>query len=235
MTLQAATHDPHSWTTNSIRQLHTKSLYNHVLQGTESCCESNFASSGTATGKHQTSTGCPQLTSPTASKTDTMEGTRRFDPQNIPLAIAALHTHSDTRIPVLSEKYFDGGQCRIYKVDFPDGESWAVRIPLHVQNASRETIIGLLQVEIKTLQELEVKGFRWSPRLQGSSLTFENSVGYPFIALSWVSGEALSWSLEHPARPIRDKILCQAASIIMSLIECTREQSKTGISLERLG
>ena len=158
-----------------------------------------------------------------------MEGTRVFHPQNIPHAIAALHVRLDTRVPVLNEKYFDGGQCRIYKVDFPDGESWAVRIPLHVQNAPRETIIDLLQGEMKILQELEVKGFRWAPRLQVSSLTFENSIGYPFIALSWVSGETLSWSLEHPARPIRDKILCQAASIIMSLIECTHEQSRTSI------
>lgn len=163
-----------------------------------------------------------------------MEGTRGFHPQNIPHAIAALHARSDTQIPVLSAKFFDGGQCRIYKVDFSEGESWAVRIPLHVQNVPDEAMIGLLRTEIKILQELEAKGFRWAPRLQGSSLTFENSVGYPFIALSWVPGETLSWSLEHPARPIRDNILCQTASIIMSLIECTREQSKTGISPERL-
>jgi len=148
-----------------------------------------------------------------------------FHPQNIPHAIAALQ--SDTQVPVLNEKYFDGGQCRIYKVDFPDQESWAVRIPLHIRNAPREAIIDLLQGEIFILQELEAKGFRWAPRFQGSSLTFENSVGYPFIALSWVSGESLSWSPEQPARPIRDKILHQTASIIMSLIECTREESMT--------
>jgi hypothetical protein len=100
----------------------------------------------------------------------------------------------DTQVPVLDEKYFDGGQCRIYKVDFPDQESWAIRIPLHMQNVRREAIIDLLQGEILIVQELELKGFQWAPRLQGSSLTFENLVGYPFIALSWVSGESLSWS-----------------------------------------
>ncbi|KAL2018161.1 hypothetical protein VTK56DRAFT_1186 [Thermocarpiscus australiensis] len=151
-----------------------------------------------------------------------MEGARVFHPQNIPHAIAVLQP--DIQVPVLNEKYFDGGQCRIYKVDFPDQESWAIRIPLHIRNARCEDIIDLLQGEILILQELELKGFRWAPRIQGSSLTFENSVGYPFIALSWVSGESLSWSLEQPARPIRDKILRQTASIMMSLIECTREE-----------
>jgi hypothetical protein len=153
-----------------------------------------------------------------------MEGTPVFHPQNIPRAIATLR--SDGQVPVLNETYFDGGQCRIYKVDFPDKESWAIRIPLHIRNAPPEAIIDLLQGEILILEELEVKGFRWAPRLQGSSLTFENSVGYPFIALSWIAGESLSWSLEQPAQPIRDKILRKIASIMMSLIECTSEKSK---------
>lgn len=151
-----------------------------------------------------------------------MEGTRpgEFNPQNIPHEIAALQPDI-FQVPVLNEKYFDGGQCRIYKVDFPHKESWAVRIPLHIRNAPRRAIINLLQGEIIILQELEAKGFRWAPRLRGSSLTFENSVGYPFIALSWLSGDSLSWSLEQPARPIRDQILGQIASIIMSLVEST--------------
>ena len=45
----------------------------------------------------------------------TMEGTGSFHPQNIPLAITTLS--SDTLVPVIHEKCFDGGQCRIYKVD----------------------------------------------------------------------------------------------------------------------
>ncbi len=162
-----------------------------------------------------------------------MEAPSSFSPQNIPLALAAFAP--DAQVPLLNEKYFDGGQCRIYKVDFNDQESWAVRIPLHVQNASHELIIGILQSEILVLQHLEEKGFRWAPRLQASSLTFENSVRYPFLALSWVAGESLSWSLEQPARPTRDKILVQMAGVVKELLECTSQVGRICYALPIYG
>jgi hypothetical protein len=113
-----------------------------------------------------------------------------FHPENIPIAIS--HFRSDSQVPVLNEKQYDGGQCRIFKTDFPDGESWAVRIPLHVRNASREAIISLIKDEVDVLQELEMKGFRWAAKHRGSSLIFENLIGHPFIALTWIPGTQLS-------------------------------------------
>ncbi|KKK14735.1 hypothetical protein AOCH_001701 [Aspergillus ochraceoroseus] len=62
----------------------------------------------------------------------------------------------------------------------------------------------------------------WAAKLQGSSLTFENTVGYPFLALTWISGSPLLWSDDFPTRPLRDKVLNQVAVIHASLIECTK-------------
>lgn len=146
-----------------------------------------------------------------------------FFKEKIPLAISQLRT--DKQIPLLN-KHFDGGQCRVFKVDFVDGESWAIRVPLFVRHASRETIIHLIDSEARVLEELETKGFRWAAKLRGCSLTFDNAVGYPFLALTWISGSQLSWSDDFPTRPLRDKVLSQVAMIHASLIECTKETSR---------
>lgn len=70
-------------------------------------------------------------------------------------------------------------------------------------------MISLLHDEIVILQELDADGFRWAPKVQASSLTLDNAVGYPLIALSWVPGQPLLWSMDHPSRPIRNKVLVE--------------------------
>ncbi|KAE8353701.1 kinase-like domain-containing protein [Aspergillus coremiiformis] len=145
---------------------------------------------------------------------------QHFYEERIPFAISQLR--SDKQVPTLT-KHFDGGQCRVFKVDFVGGESWAVRVPLFVRNASQDTIIHLIGSEVRALEELEIKGFWWAAKLRGCSLTFDNAVGYPFIALTWIPGSQLSWSDDFPTRPIRDKVLSQVAAIHASLIEYTKE------------
>lgn len=134
-----------------------------------------------------------------------MQG-RNFYEENIPFAISQLRP--DKQVPALS-KHFDGGQCRVFKVDFADGESWAVRVPLF-HHASRETVVGLIESEARVIEELGMKGFRWVAKLRGCSLTFDNAVGYPFLALTWISGSQLLWSDDFPTRPLRDKILTKS-------------------------
>ncbi|KAK2791821.1 hypothetical protein FQN52_004504 [Onygenales sp. PD_12] len=146
-----------------------------------------------------------------------------FQEENLSFAISQLR--SDHQVPNLRTHY-DGGQCRVFRVDFMDGESWAVRVPLFVRNASREAIVGLVQCEANVLRELEIKDFRWAAKLRGCSLTFDNDVGYPFVALTWIPGSPLSWSDDVPPRTVRDKILNQMAVIHVSLIECTKENSR---------
>ncbi|KZF20524.1 hypothetical protein L228DRAFT_232091 [Xylona heveae TC161] len=148
-----------------------------------------------------------------------------FHPENIPTALS--HLRPDGHVPVLNDNSFYGGQCHIFKADFPDGECWAVRIPLYARYASRDGFIIQLEHEAKVLRELELKGFRWAPKLKSSSLTFENVVGYPFLALSWVQGTPLSWSEDHPPRSLRNKVLGQVALIQEALIECTKEKRGT--------
>lgn len=146
-----------------------------------------------------------------------------FHPENIPATISAFRPGGE--VPVLNEQYMDGGECRIFKVDFSDGESWAVRIPIHIQSDSQDAIISVLRGEQDVLQEIGGTDFPWAPKHRGSSFTFENLVGYPFIVLSWIEGSPLLWTDNHPPRPIRNKILSQVAEIQMSLIECTKENS----------
>jgi hypothetical protein len=157
------------------------------------------------------------------SNTTLLSRMQTFHPENITAAISAFRP--DGEIPVLNEQLWDGGQCRIYKVDFTNGESWSVRIPIHVQSDSQDTIIDVLQGEQSVLQELSRTDFPWAPKHYGSSLTFENLVGFPFMALSWIEGSPLRWTLTDPPRPVRNKVLAQVARIQMSLIECTKEDS----------
>lgn len=149
---------------------------------------------------------------------------RTLRPENIPVAISAFRT--DGQVSVLNDQYFDGGQCRIFKADFGDGESWAVRIPIHVESDSQETIISVIQHEQAVLQEIGGSGFLWAPKLHGSSCTFENEIGFPFMVLSWIKGSPLSWTPTYPSRPIRDKVLAQVAGIQICLIECTKETTR---------
>ncbi|KAJ5674688.1 uncharacterized protein N7477_004622 [Penicillium maclennaniae] len=143
-----------------------------------------------------------------------------FYENTIPIAISQLR--GDKQIPTLRQ-YFDGGQCRVFKVTFVNGESWAVRVPLFVRHVSQDTVIQLLDSEVCLLEELGLKGFSWAPRLRGCSLTFDNAIRYPFIALTWTPGNQLSWSDEHPTQPLRKEILDQVATMHTSLIECTKQ------------
>jgi hypothetical protein len=144
-----------------------------------------------------------------------------FCPENITTAVSIFRP--DGEVPVLNKQHWDGGQCRIFKVDFLNGESWSIRFPVHIQSDSQDTIINLLQGEQSVLQELNKRKFPWSPEHYGSSLTFENCVGFPFMALSWIDGSPLPWTMTHPPRPVRDEVLRQIAEIQMALINCTKE------------
>ncbi|KAF2462932.1 uncharacterized protein BDR25DRAFT_247028 [Lindgomyces ingoldianus] len=131
---------------------------------------------------------------------------------------------------------FRGGQCHVFKVNVRDAASLAVRVPLYMDNAGgRDAKIEALQTELRNLQALEAKGFPWSPRCRGQSLTFDNAVEHPFLVLSWFDGAQLSWSEDSPPRPVRDRVLGQMASIQLALIECTLENGSTATAyFERL-
>jgi hypothetical protein len=148
-----------------------------------------------------------------------------FRPENITAVVSTFRL--DGEVPVLDEHYWDGGQCRIFKVDFSNGESWSIRVPIHVKSDSEETIVRVLQGEQNVLQELGKRNFPWAPKHHGSSFTFENLVGFPFMALSWIEGSPLLWNITHPPRLVRDKVLRQIAEIQMALIECTKEDRES--------
>lgn len=137
---------------------------------------------------------------------------------------AATQFRTDGQAPVLSDS-FKKFRFQVFKVDFEDGESWAIRVP-NDAHSSPGLIVYLVEAEARTLTELEEKGFQWAPKIKGFDLTFENPIGYPFIATTWIPGIRLIWTDESPSRPIRDKTLEQLATIQASLIECSQEKSR---------
>lgn len=140
------------------------------------------------------------------------------------ILLAATQLRTDGQVPVLSRS-FKKLRFRVFKVDFEDGESWAIRVPT-VSQSSPDVINYLIEAEARALTELEEKGFKWAPKMKGKDLTFENPIGHPFIATTWMPGTQLEWTEDSPSRPIRDKILGQLATIQASLIECSQENSR---------
>ncbi|KAF2971908.1 hypothetical protein GQX73_g1760 [Xylaria multiplex] len=147
-----------------------------------------------------------------------------FEPRNIFAAVFQLGLGGE--LPVLEDE-FRGGQCRIFKLNFRDKESLAVRVPVYMSVCSQSEKIPVVKLEVEILQTLEAKGFRWAPKCRGYSLSFDNPLKHPFIVLTWIEGSRLSWNASVPKQPHRDDLLRQMASIQLSLIECTLENRST--------
>ncbi|KAG8418877.1 hypothetical protein J3459_011933, partial [Metarhizium acridum] len=121
---------------------------------------------------------------------------------------------------------FQGGESRIFKINFKDHPSLSLRVR-HPNQGNQEIIICHVEMETRIFRTLEAKGFSWSPRYRGASLTFDNPIRYPFLVLDWAEGFPLKWDDSSPSKPIRDAILSQIADIQLSLITCTLEHRST--------
>ncbi len=122
-----------------------------------------------------------------------------------------------------------GKQCVIYALGFPNGDSWAVRIPSHTGHLPAAAIANYVEAEARILKDLEASGFSFSPRLLGYSSAFDNPIGFPYLVLTWIEGRPLEWTSAVPAqRNIRDKILHQMADISLELAlrTCVEETGK---------
>ncbi|KAI1733646.1 kinase-like domain-containing protein [Xylaria scruposa] len=150
--------------------------------------------------------------------------TPNLEPDNILAAVVQLGIGGN--VPsVVAE--FNGGECRVFKIRFKDEASLAVRVLHPTDDCNHDNTIAAIQTEVRILQTLEEKGFRWAPRYRGASLTFDNPVKHPFIVLTWIEGSPLLWDENFPPPPIRDALLAQLASIQHSLITCTLENGST--------
>lgn len=143
-----------------------------------------------------------------------------FKRENIPVAVSTFR--SDGEVPVLDSQHFEGNLCYVFKVNFSDEESWAVRIP---NTTSQKPPIAYVEKEQIIIQELNRVAFRPAPRFIGASNTFDNPVGHPFIVLSWLEGSPLTWSPTSPPRPIRDEVLREITELQLQLIYRTSESS----------
>ncbi|KEY64858.1 hypothetical protein S7711_10779 [Stachybotrys chartarum IBT 7711] len=152
--------------------------------------------------------------------------TSSLDEENILAAVLQLGLGGTGMF--IDQKYH-GGQCCIYKLSFypdlegRDQESLAVRMPLYMSDD--EGKLCVLKTEWQTLQELQRRGFAWSPKPLGCSLTFDNPVKHPFLVLTWAKGTNAHWHDNFPSRPVRDAFLKQLAMIQLSLLACTLDIS----------
>ncbi|POR34217.1 Uncharacterized protein TPAR_05583 [Tolypocladium paradoxum] len=118
------------------------------------------------------------------------------------------------------EKPIQLGQCQISAVRFPDGETWAIRIPVHAGGTlSPSSITSIVEDEMAFMKKLNHSGFRWAPRLIGGDSTFNNPLGHP------------TWSWPGFMEPLgqRHKVIRQLIDIQLELAECTKE-SRPGTS-----
>lgn len=155
-----------------------------------------------------------------------------FTPNNIFAAVSQLGIVG--KCPSLDAD-FHGGECRVFKLSFEDKASVAVRVPHPNPEISQNSMIATVQIEAGILKSLEEKGFPWTPRCFGTSLTFDNPIKHPFIVSTWAEGLPLSscWDEESPPRPVRDSLLGQLASIQRSLLECTIQNGMSSTQMTR--
>ncbi|KAH8889910.1 hypothetical protein GQ53DRAFT_184200, partial [Thozetella sp. PMI_491] len=115
-------------------------------------------------------------------------------------------------------KPLSGKQCMIYSLGFPNGDSWAVRIPSLMRHLPAAAIANYVEAEARILKDLEAAGFTFSPKLLGYSTAFDNPIGFPYLVLTWIEGRPLEWTSAVPARrDVRDKILRQMADVLLEL------------------
>ncbi|KAI5305396.1 hypothetical protein KEM56_004549 [Ascosphaera pollenicola] len=145
---------------------------------------------------------------------------RSYNLDSIPFILAA---HKDDRqIPIIT-RISEGSRTRIYRADFPDGQTWACRVPLfQLDRRPEREVQDDLERAALVLKYLRLKGFQRAPEFKAMNLSLLAENGPPLIAYTWMPGKPLVWNDSEPPRPLRDKVLKQLADIHVSLLECTK-------------
>jgi len=88
------------------------------------------------------------------------------------------------------ESPFQGGQCDIYAVTDHSGRCLCVRV--HREPGSGSTY--LLKKEIEYRKEIDKNKIQYYQRLISFSSEEGNSIGRPYLMLSWAFGQQLHWT-----------------------------------------
>jgi hypothetical protein len=109
-----------------------------------------------------------------------------FHTENIPSVVTGLRTDGTEVSFCLgtADHPLSGKQCLIYAVQFSDGATWAVCVPVHASHLLRECITDFVEMEVSILKRLETSRFSWSPRLLGYHSGFDNPIGFLYFVLS---------------------------------------------------
>ncbi|KAH0542351.1 hypothetical protein FGG08_003289 [Glutinoglossum americanum] len=153
-----------------------------------------------------------------------------FHPENIPGIVSDLRLNGTMASFCFgtADRPLSGKQCLIYAVQFPDGATWAVRVPAQANHLPPGAVTAFVEMEVSILKRIETSGFSRSPRLLGYNSGFDNPVGFPYIVSTWVEGTPAEWSDSIPSdRDTRNKFLRQMADITLELADCTQEWRPT--------
>ncbi|KAI9861204.1 MAG: hypothetical protein M1813_005377 [Trichoglossum hirsutum] len=134
-----------------------------------------------------------------------------FHPENIPGIVSNLRLNGTTASFCFgtADRPLSGKQCLVYAVQFPDGATWAVRVPTQANHLQPEAVTAHVEMEVYILKRVEASGFSRSPRLLGYNSGFDNPLGFP---------------------DTRNKFLRQVADITLELADCTGEWRPTTAS-----
>jgi hypothetical protein len=159
-----------------------------------------------------------------------------FHPENIPGIVSNLRLNGTTASFCFgtADRPLSGKQCLVYAVQFPDGATWAVRVPTQANHLQPEAVTAHVEMEVYILKRVEASGFSRSPRLLGYNSGFDNPLGFPYIVSTWIEGTTAKWSDSIPSdRDTRNKFLRQVADITLELADCTGEWRKAAVTSPR--
>ncbi|KAH0337199.1 hypothetical protein KCU81_g8173, partial [Aureobasidium melanogenum] len=118
------------------------------------------------------------------------------------------------------EKPYSGGQCNVYALKDHLGRCVAMRIFRQQDTSS----VFILVNELKYRREIKRCGIKFFQDVISHCENGNQLIHNPFICLSWVEGEPLTWSDSVPkARSVRNDLIKEIANICLDLLSIQEE------------
>ncbi|KAI9861267.1 MAG: hypothetical protein M1813_005440 [Trichoglossum hirsutum] len=84
-----------------------------------------------------------------------------FHPENTPGILSNLRLNGTTASFCFdtADRPPESGQCLISAVRFPDGATWAVRVPTQANHLPPKAVTAFVEMEVSILKRMEMSGF----------------------------------------------------------------------------
>ncbi|OAA53293.1 sorting nexin-3 [Cordyceps fumosorosea ARSEF 2679] len=141
---------------------------------------------------------------------------------NVKVALESLNLEGS----YVFESEMHGPRYILYRFRRDDGSHIALRMmqPYRVV-ASAEYVRTAVRREVSILKKLESIQFQWAPRCIAFDLSFNNPIGRPFLVVTWMAGQTLIWTRDHPGPDLRARVLNQLSQIQLELIHTSLQRS----------